>query len=199
VLPPLGLRRAGADSSERVRMLVHEHMPAVWRTARRLGVPEREVDDLAQEVLVVLVRRLADIEPGKERAFLLGTSLRLVQNRRRRQRRRPEEPREAIDELSAGAGRHTPEQACARGEQSVETAQQLALLHAALEDMTEAQREAFVCFELEQLTAKEIAEQLGVTESTVVSRVRRAREVLWSTCERRGYPGFERGGRGSEP
>jgi RNA polymerase sigma-70 factor (ECF subfamily) len=44
--------------------------------------------------------------------------------------------------------------------------------------MTDAQREAFILFDLEQLTAPEIAEQLGLPEAAIVSRVRRAREVF---------------------
>jgi RNA polymerase sigma-70 factor, ECF subfamily len=199
VLPPLAAERAAAGHSRRVRELVFRHLGAVCRTARRLGIPERDLEDLAQEVLVVVVRRLADIEPDKERAFMVGTTLRLVANHRRRRRRRPEHPSGGIDDLSVAglaAAQQTPEHARAHGERSVEMAQQLALLDAALAEMTEAQREAFVCAELEELTASETAVQLGITEASVVSRVRRAREVLWSVCERHGYA-VVRAGRGS--
>jgi DNA-directed RNA polymerase specialized sigma24 family protein len=44
--------------------------------------------------------------------------------------------------------------------------------------MPEPQRVAFTLFELEQLTAREIAEQLGVAESAVFSRVRRAWQIF---------------------
>ena len=60
-------------------------------------------------------------------------------------------------------------------------ARQLALLTRALDAMTPAQREAFTLFDLEQLTAREIAEQLGLPEAAIVSRVRRAREVFRRT------------------
>lgn len=60
----------------------------------------------------------------------------------------------------------------------------------ALSEMTEAQRVAFVLFELEELSAKEIAEQLDVPEAAVVSRVRRAREEFQRFCNR-----YQRGAR----
>jgi DNA-directed RNA polymerase specialized sigma24 family protein len=54
--------------------------------------------------------------------------------------------------------------------------------------MTEAQREAFTLFDLEQLTAPEIAEQLGVPEAAIVSRVRRARDVFKRALARDAEP-----------
>lgn len=187
IWPGVGARRAAAlDGSARVRQLVHLHLDAVCRTARRVGVRAGDLEDVVQDVMLVVVRRLADIEPGKERAFLVGTTVRVAANRRRRRQRHPEDPSDCLDAsvgewLSASVGR-------APGEASVETARQLALLHAALEQMTEAQRAAFVAFELEELTAREIGEQLGLTEGTIVSRVRRAREVLWRVFAEHGYP-----------
>jgi RNA polymerase sigma-70 factor (ECF subfamily) len=190
VLPAFGARRAVAESTARVRELVHAHLDAIYRTARRLGIPVCDLDDVVQDVMVVVVRRLNDIEPDKERAFLVSATVRVAANRRRQRQRRPEEPSDELDRVGAvpGAG---PLTASGRaGEGAVETAHQLSLLHGALEQMTEAQRVAFVLFELEELTARQIAEQLGVTEATVVSRLRRAREVIWRVFEDNGYPGL---------
>ena len=184
---PLDARRVAAERTRRIRGLVRQHLDAIHRTARRLGVPAADIEDVVQDVMLVVVRRLDDIEVDKERAFLVGTTVRVAANRRRRHRRHPETSCEALGEvqsLEAASGRHTG----SRGEQSVETARQLALLHEAIEQMTEGQRATFVLFELEELTAREVAEQLGVTEANVVSRVRRAREVLWRVCESHGYP-----------
>ena len=185
--PRLDARRASADPSPRIRRLVHEHLDAIHRTARRLGVPAADVEDVAQDVMLVVVRRLADIEPDKERAFLIGTTVRVAANRRRHRRRHPETSEELVVEAGDAPFAYAGAHAASRGEQSVETSRQLALLRAALDEMTEGQRSAFVMFELEELTAREVAQQLGVTEATVVSRVRRAREVLWRVCEARGY------------
>lgn len=187
VLPGIGTRRAVVDGSARVRELVHTHLDAIYRTARRLGVPTADLDDVVQDVMLVVVRRLGDIEPAKERAFLISTTVRVAANRRRRRRRRPEDPSDTLDRVES-LGCLTGAPARAPGEGAVETSRRLALLHVALDAMTEQQRAAFILFELEELTAREIAEQLSVTEGTVVSRVRRAREVLWRVFEHHGYP-----------
>lgn len=186
VLPGLGVRRPSTAATTRIGELVHAHLGAICRTARRLGVPAREVDDVVQDVMVVVVRRLDDIERGRERAFLVSTTARVAANRRRQRQRRPEESSDGIER----AGDAAPGAGSSQGERRVDTARQLALLDRALDAMTEPQRVAFVLFELEELTAREIAGQLGVTEGTIVSRVRRAREVLWQVFESHGYPGL---------
>jgi RNA polymerase sigma-70 factor (ECF subfamily) len=176
----------GADEVEvaraaRVESIVHRHVDSVWRTARDLGVPSRDLEDILQEVLLVVVRRLGDIDLVRERAFVVATTTRVVANWRRTRRRRPEELTESMDaidiELVVGRVAHTPEQALEHG-------QKLTLLRHALGEMPEPQRVAFVLFELEQLTAREIAEQLGVAESAVFSRVRRAWQVFRRCVER---------------
>jgi RNA polymerase sigma-70 factor (ECF subfamily) len=184
---PLGTRRSSTERSERVDRIVREQLDTVWRTARRLGVPNAELDDVAQEVMLVVVRRIDVIEPAKERAFVAATTVRVSANWRRRQRRHPEQPSDTLDTFGSDS-----EHACSRhglepGEHCVERARKLQLLNAALDAMTEPQRVAFILFELEELTAREIAEQLQLPEAAVVSRARRAREAFASFCERHGH------------
>lgn len=162
--------------TERAAAIAEQHLDVIWRMARRLGVPAHEIEDMAQEVLVVVVRRLEHIELGKERAFVASTTVRVASNWRRTQRRRPEDPSDALDGLASTRG--SGSFATADAEQHLERSRRLARLERALDIMTEAQREAFVLFDLEQLTAPEIAEQLGLPEAAIVSRVRRAREVF---------------------
>lgn len=183
--------RAAEASSERVSAIVHRHLDAVCRTARRLGVPASDLDDVVQDVMLVVLRRLEDIEAGKERAFAIGICVRVVANWRRRRRWRPALVEESIEALAAHdldtAVRRSP----APADEVVERSRQLALLERAMRQMTDAQREAFVMFELEELTAKQVGEQLGVSQGTIVSRVRRAREVLWRVCQEAGHPAGE--------
>ena len=170
------------DVSERVERIVREHLDAVWRTARNLGVAERDVDDVVQEVMLVVVRRLDDIALERERAFVLGATARVAANWRRGRRRRPEELMESIDNLS-GVYEVPPGRAVFRGpEQAFERAEKLALLAEALDQMPPALRAAFTLFELEQLTARETAEQLVVAQSAVFSRVRRAWVIFRRCC-----------------
>jgi RNA polymerase sigma-70 factor (ECF subfamily) len=169
---------SGADPArvQRVEQIVQLHLDSIWRTARDLGVLPRDLEDVVQEVLVVCVRRVNDIEPARERAFLLATTARVVANWRRGRRRRPAEPFESMDEL--GGEPLEPLAKPTGPAEALERKRELALVQAALDEMTETQRVAFTLFELEELTAREIAEQLGVSEPVVFARVQRARAVF---------------------
>jgi RNA polymerase sigma-70 factor, ECF subfamily len=169
-----------ADRTEaevaRVEQIAERHLDSVWRCARDLGVPSRDLEDIAQEVMVVCVRRLRDIDAGRERAFLLATTTRVVANWRRGQRRRPAESLERAQELS-GSELDFPVRRGGPAE-ALEHKRELELVQAALEQMTECQRVAFTLFEIEGLTAREIAEELGLSEMIVFARVQRARAVF---------------------
>jgi RNA polymerase sigma-70 factor (ECF subfamily) len=158
----------------RVEQIFHRHLNAVWRTARGLGVLPRDLEDVAQEVMLVCVRRLQDIEPQRERAFLLATTTKVVANWRRARRRRPAEPVENVDGLDA----LDPAQRPSGPVEALEHKRELELVQAALEQMTEPQCVAFTLFEIEGLSAREIADQLGISESVVFARVQRARAVF---------------------
>lgn len=183
--PALVASAEPADESARVarvEQIFHEHLDAVWRTARGLGVFPRDVEDVAQEVMLVCVRRLRDIDPDRERAFLLATTARVVANWRRGRRRRPAESVESMEGLEHRAlqpqvSRDTPAEA-------LERKRELELVQAALTQMTDAQRVAFTLFEIEGLTAREIATELGLSESVVFARVQRARGVFHAVVAR---------------
>jgi RNA polymerase sigma-70 factor (ECF subfamily) len=171
-------------AEQRVVGIVRQHLDLIYRMARRLGVTSRDLEDVVQEVMLVVVRRLEVIEPGKERAFAAATTVRVAANWRRQRRRRPEEPSDQLEALHALDGPELPRTRPSQGEHGVDRARKLELLSAALESMTEQQRETFILFELEQLTAREIAEQLQLPEAAIVSRVRRARAAFATSLER---------------
>ena len=169
------------EGSARVECFVAEHLDSVWRTVRRLGVPSRDVEDVVQEVIMVFFRRASDIGPGKERAFAVATAVRVAANWHRTRRRKPQvlvegQHWERVSHQEPPL-RYDPER-------MVQHRRGLALLQQVLDEMTEVQRAAFVLFELEQMSAKRIAEQLEVPETTIVSRLGRARAVFRAFCER---------------
>ena len=167
---------SGTDADvARVEQIFHRHLDAVWRAARALGVSASDREDVVQEVMLVCVRRLGDIEPERERAFLLATTTKVVANFRRTRRRRPAEPAEDMEALEGTFEAAQPREGPV---EALERKRDLERVQAALEQMTEQQRAAFVLFEIEGLSAREIAEQLGVSESVVFARVQRARAVF---------------------
>jgi RNA polymerase sigma-70 factor (ECF subfamily) len=153
----------------RLRSMVDGHFDVIWRALKRLGVPDGGVDDAAQQVLLVAARRLDEIRPDGERAYLLGVALRVAADARRALGRRREVP---IDELPEAAFE------AATPEELIDEKRARARLAALLDSMPDEMRECFVLFELEDLSAPEIAALLSIPPGTVASRVRRAREHI---------------------
>ena len=69
--------------------IFRENYDLAWKTLRRLGVPEASADDAAQEVFLVVARKLPAIEPGRERSFVYGTARRVAADHRRTLARTP--------------------------------------------------------------------------------------------------------------
>jgi RNA polymerase sigma-70 factor (ECF subfamily) len=145
-----------------------QHFEFVWRTLRRLGVPEADLPDVSQEVFLVVHRRLADfVERAKVTTWLFRIAARAARDRRRtahvRREIALEEPVQTAVDPSADPSR------------DLERADQRALLKQALASLDEDQREVFVAFELEGLTGDAIAAALEIPLGTVYSRLRLGR------------------------
>ena len=168
--PPGSVVTAG-----RLEALVAHHSAFVWRSLLRLGVPRADAEDAVQQVFLVAARRLADIEVGRETAFLFSTAMRIAARARRTQQRR----REVLEEEHAERIDPAPDpealvdHACAR-----------AKLDAILDTMQLDLRAVFVLFEIEQMTVPEIAAMLDLPVGTVASRLRRAREHFQAAVKR---------------
>jgi RNA polymerase sigma-70 factor, ECF subfamily len=166
---------SGARDDARLRALVDEYHDFIWRSIRRLGVPEADTDDAVQEVFLVASRRLGAIALGSERAFLFGTAMRVASTQRRGASRRRETPDEhAGDQRDSTPG---PEELTARRRAR-------ATLDAVLAELPLDLRTVFVLFELEELTAPEIASLVEIPLGTVASRLRRAREAFREAVQR---------------
>jgi RNA polymerase sigma-70 factor (ECF subfamily) len=88
-------KHAPSNDDEQLATIYREHFAFVWRSLRRLGVPEHSLEDLTQDVFIVAWRRMRDFEGRSSlRTWLFGISLRVYRTRRRgewRQRRKLEE------------------------------------------------------------------------------------------------------------
>jgi RNA polymerase sigma-70 factor (ECF subfamily) len=157
--------------------MVHGHLDSVWRALRRLGVREEAADDAAQRVFLVAARRLDEIDDGRERGYLLGIALRVASEARRAQRGRREMAMSDVVEARpdpAGLPDALLDEKRAREALTV-----------ILDGLPVDLREAFVLFELEELSAPQVGDILGVPVGTVASRVRRARAAIHRALARR--------------
>jgi RNA polymerase sigma-70 factor (ECF subfamily) len=167
------IKRVPADHSKeesrRLEAMFHDHFDLIWRYLRRLGVEASSIDDRAQEVFIVAARRVADIEQGRERSFLLATAFRVASEARRENARRRVQNDDAA--LAAAAS------PMPSPEENAQRTQMRALLDRVLDAMPTDIRAVFVLFELEGMATREIAEALGLPMGTVASRLRRGREL----------------------
>ena len=164
----------GAPAS--IRTLLSEHHASIWRLLRRFGVPPASVDDATQEVFWIAARRLADITPGSEHAFLFGVAIRVAADARRvHQRNR---------ELTGTDKLDRAQDASPNAEELLDQHRARGLLDDVLDDMPEDLRTAFVLFELEEMEIQEIADLLEIPVGTVGSRLRRAREEFSAISKR---------------
>lgn len=177
-LPPPSDEAELTHARNHIEALVRQYLPMVYRLLRQLGVPERDVDDATQQVFLILNQRLSNIRTGRERAFISAAAVRIASRWRRTHRRRHEDE-------NAGPISERPADGPAPDVQ-LERAQAERQLLLVLETLPEKLREAFVLFEIEELTLREISESLGLPQGTVASRLRLARERFQASIQKLG-------------
>ena len=144
------------------------HFDAVWHHLRRMGVAKVDRDDLAQEVFLVVHRRLDTFDRSRPlRPWLIGICTRVVLRHWRAVRRRPADHVASGDlELAETAATGDPDHAARQ------------LLAALLATLDPEHRAMFVLHEIEGFSVPEIAELTEIPLNTIYSRLRRTREDL---------------------
>jgi RNA polymerase sigma-70 factor (ECF subfamily) len=138
------------------------HHGTVWRALRRRGLSPDEAADATQETFLIAAGRLADIQPDSERAFLVGTGLRVAHTLGRKTVRWQLD--EDMDQRVASARDASDEHA------------DVQLCDVALSKLNPELAEVFVLYEIEGLSSPEIAALLEIPLGSVASRLRRGRE-----------------------
>jgi RNA polymerase sigma-70 factor (ECF subfamily) len=172
--------RARRDEPGAVEQIYQRHAAAVYRRLTHLVGADPEREDLMQEVFSDLFRQLRSFRGA---ASLQTYLFRIVSNKacdhlRERQRRR----RAVVDlpgllALERDPAR-MPRSNAPSPEDRVGHAQELALIERALDQLTPKKRIAFVLRVADNLSLKEIAEQMGATVFTVAQRLRHADREL---------------------
>jgi len=166
------------------REVFDQHARYVWRSLLGLGVQERDVADASQQVFLVVHDRLASdqVPAGALRTFVYGVCLRVASDFRRRAHRRHERLFADPPETS-----QPPQQ-----ERAAWHRQALAQLDAVLAGLPAPQREAFVLYEIEELSMNEVAGALGCPLQTAYSRLHAARRAVMAALGDAGSTGEPR-------
>jgi len=163
--------------------IFQQHARFLWRTLMNLGVPSHDAQDLCQEVMITVHRRLPDFDGKSVRGWLYGICVRVASDYRRSARVRREVLQGEVPDRGFEID-HT---------EHIENSSRLARVLAALARLGEEKRAAFVLYEVEELTLAEISEALDVPLQTVYSRIKSARVALRAELE--GQPAEPGGAR----
>ncbi len=142
---------------------------------RRLGVAEREVEDVAQDVFIVVHRQLPGFRGDSTiKTWLCGITLRVARSHLRLAR---------VRKLFLGEPLVEPSREPTQLESAL-LSERLRLLQRALDELPERQRRVFVLYELEELSIAEIAKLLGRSEKTAYTRLYAARQKVERSLRR---------------
>lgn len=164
--------RLAVTEADRVRLegLFNQHHAVVWRALRRRGLTPDATADATQETFLLAARRLGDIRPGSERAFLIGTALRMAHTLGRKTLRWV---------LDADMDQHV-----SGGRDASDVGADAQLCNLVLSRVDSDLMEVLVLYEVEGLTSPEISQLLEIPLGSVASRLRRAREQFREAATR---------------
>ena len=155
--------------------LVRRHGPMVLGVCRRMLADLNDAEDAFQAVFVVLLRRIDSIDrPQLLANWLYGVAGRTARELRTRQGRRRGREQQAMD---------VPDTRPTDGDHWADVRP---VLDEELERLPEKYRVPVVLCDLQSRSRKQAAEQMGLPEGTVSSRLARAREILRRRLTHRG-------------
>jgi RNA polymerase sigma-70 factor (ECF subfamily) len=163
------LKREEASASARpaFRDLFEAHFSYVWNVLKRLGVAERDLEDLGQQVFLQVHGQLANFDTRRPiRPWLFSFAYHAASNYRALARHRVE-----LSIVAPEAADFRP----AADEQLI-TRQELELAELALTRVSLERRAVLLLHEVEGHSMPEIAETLGIPLNTAYSRLRLARQ-----------------------
>jgi len=153
---------------EELARLYRAEADFVYRTARQLGVPESQVEDVVHDVFLVAHRRLPGFRgEGSIRSWLYGITRRVVMHIHRGRAR----ARERLQIVQEPLPQATPDS-------QLQVKQAMTAVEAFLATLDSDKRLIFSLVEIEGLRIAEVAQLLDVNVNTAHSRVRTARRLF---------------------
>lgn len=181
------LRRLRDRDERAFRELVDEHRDRVFNITYRMLGNRAEAEDVAQEVFIAVFKTIDQFrEESKFSTWLYRVTVNHCKNRIKYLARRHDRDKDELDETSQqtnGAVTGMPVRA-AQPDKALASAQMEKLLHEAIADLDEEQRQVVILRDVEDLSIEEICEITELPDGTVKSRLHRARLVLRKRMQR---------------
>src|SRR3954454_230276 len=134
-----------------VRTIYREHGRFVWLSLQRLGIHPSDLDDIAQDVFMIVHRRLGTFDRrARISTWLFGICMRVAANYRRRRRWTREVLSNGLEDQRPALALAADDLLARREEQE--------MAERALGRLDVAKRATFVMFEIEALSCQEISE-----------------------------------------
>ena len=157
-------------AEEMVELLVREHAGLVFRVAYSVLRDHHDAEDATQETFIRVLRHRSELERIKEpRAWLARIAFRIALNRCKSRRRKKEDSTEDLADLQ-GASVPT--------EELLHSHEVMALMETLIVALPADLRDVLRLSTVEQLTSREIGAILEIPESSVRTRLYRARQLL---------------------
>src|SRR5437763_5306640 len=160
--------------------LVRRHAPMVWGVCCRLLHNHHDAEDAFQATFLVLVRKAADMPRQAVANWLYGVARQTAVRLRATAAKRGRREMQVVNMPEPGT----------RSQESGVSGQQWADLQSVLDEelsrLPDHYRGVIVLCDLEGMTRKEAARQLGIPEGSVASRLARARVMLAKRLTQRG-------------
>jgi RNA polymerase sigma-70 factor (ECF subfamily) len=164
----------------RVTELVEEYSSTLYRVAYSVTRNAADAEDVVQETFLRVLRHRNKLEEVRDyRVWLVRIAWNLVLDRKRRAKTRPE-----VDDFEDLA-RVLPAGGLS-AEKMVITAQRHARILGVIDTLPQREREVLLLSAVNELSTVEIALVLKTTESTIRSRLYRARHALAAKMEQEG-------------
>ena len=168
------------DSSETIAALVAEYSAALYRVAYSVMRNSAEAEDAVQEAFLRVLKHHEKLSEIRDlRVWLVRITWNVVLDKKRRSKTRPEN-----DDI-ADFARVLPA-ADRRADDEIISSQEHARILALIDRLPAKERQALLLSAVEELSTVQIAAVLGTTESSVRSRIFRARRELSALLEKEG-------------
>lgn len=157
-------KKADISAAPKFDDVYQEHFSFAWRSLRGLGVPSEAVEDAAQEVFIIVYRKLDMLtDPAGIKGWIFSISRRVASDYRRSKKRKG---------IAVEYNDSTTKDENSTPQVTAENRQMLEQVESFLSGLKDENRSIFVLSEVEQLPVSQISQMMDMNLNTIYSRLK---------------------------